>query len=102
MSDRSARREWRLYAEDMIGLAEKMIEYTIGLDQAVVTAAAHGWPWPASLAADRGGAAARGCNPRISVRRGRRDFSAGGVPTRQRSFQTVAAGTCVEVRDTGG
>jgi uncharacterized protein with HEPN domain len=33
MSD-SARREWRLYIDDMIGFAEKVISYTSGLDQA--------------------------------------------------------------------
>ncbi|MEO8009615.1 MAG: DUF86 domain-containing protein [Betaproteobacteria bacterium] len=32
MSD-SAQREWRLYIDDMIGFAEKVISYTSGLDQ---------------------------------------------------------------------
>lgn len=32
MSD-SAQREWRIYVDDMIGFAEKVIAYTQGLDQ---------------------------------------------------------------------
>ena len=34
MSDASSEREWRFYDDDMIGFAERVIEYTGGLDQA--------------------------------------------------------------------
>ena len=33
MSDASSQREWHFYLDDMIGFAERVMEYTDGLDQ---------------------------------------------------------------------
>ena len=40
MSEPSSKREWRFYLDDMIGFAERVIEYTDGLDQAEFVASA--------------------------------------------------------------
>jgi len=40
VSEPSSKREWRFYLDDMIGFAERVIEYTDGLDQAAFEASA--------------------------------------------------------------
>ena len=40
MSEPPSKREWRFYLDDMIGFAERVIEYTDGLDQAAFVASA--------------------------------------------------------------
>ena len=40
MSDASSEREWRFYVDDMIGFAERVTDYTGGLDQAGFEASA--------------------------------------------------------------